>query len=111
MDTAQLKIEALQDFLDNSQWFGRAPFGPARMVDAVGMVENNPELIIALVAWWGKDDEWLPAGWTWVLSLEVKPGGWQVTIDTEPSPRQMFIAADEVVMLFFQTRHIDEFKG
>lgn len=100
MDTAQRQIEALNDVIERASWFGRPPFKPARMTEAVALVEQNPNLVIALVAWWGNDEDPLPTGWTWVDALEKQPGGWQVMLDTEPSPRLMFIPADDVVMLF-----------
>jgi len=100
MATVNLKIEALQDTINHAEWFGRQPYGPARMAEAVQIVENNPALVIALVSWWGDDSRWLPAGWTWLEVLEAETTGYRVMMDTEPKARENFIPNDEVVMLF-----------
>lgn len=96
------KIEALQDFIDHAQWFGRLPYKPCSIVEAVTMVESDESLVIARVSWWGSEEEPLPAGLTWLEVLEEQPGGYRVLMDTEPRKRENLIPADEVVLIFWK---------
>lgn len=110
MSDTQRKIDALQEMINKDKWFGRKPFGPATMSEAVEKIEANPNLTIALISWWQHAANWLPAGWTWLEVLEDHPDGYRVMMDTEPQKRENFIPLDEIVMIFHTDKFANDFE-
>jgi hypothetical protein len=104
MDINQRRIDRLNDFYQTARLFGRKPHGCYLMRDAVRLLQDNADLVIATVAWW--DD--LPAGFTWceVLANTPRDGHYHVRQATEPKERENWIPESEAVAVYWRNVHV-----
>lgn len=109
-DLNQKRIEELNIFYQTGKHFGRKPLGACLMRDAVKLLQGNPELIIATVAWWDIGGlNILPAGFTWCEVLDTTPqnGHYHVRQATEPKERENWIPEGEAVAVYWRNVHVE----
>jgi hypothetical protein len=101
----QKRLNALNELYEKGKSFGRKPYGAMTMAEAVKLTNENSELVIATVAWWGE----LPAGFTWCELLQDEPrnGHYHVLQDTEPRPRDNWIPEAEIVAVYWLDQYLD----
>lgn len=106
----QKRIAELNDFWEHGKSFGRKHYGAMLMRDAVKLLSENENLIIAKVGWWQKDGELiLPAGFTWVEVMGDEPinGAFPVMFDDEPRHYAGSILEGEAVAVFWTNKFHD----